>query len=41
VDLRRARHRGARPFLPESFNAAGAKHLLLKATAASATSPIW
>lgn len=32
---------GARPFLPESFHAPGAKHLLLKATAASATSPIW
>jgi uncharacterized oxidoreductase len=42
VDLRRARHRGRAPFLPESFNAPGAKSICcLKATAASATSPIW
>jgi hypothetical protein len=41
VDLRRARHRRRAPFLPESFNAAGRKRSALKATAASATSPIW
>jgi uncharacterized oxidoreductase len=32
---------GARPFLPESFNARGQNICCLKATAASATSPIW
>lgn len=32
---------GARPFLPESFNAPGQNTCCSRATAASATSPIW